>query len=68
MPISPAKAKADAKYKKKTYNRIGLIFRKDSAVNLDIIRAYAKECGESLNGFLLRAIEETIERDKNRKD
>ena len=30
----------------------------------DELKAYAAERGESLNGFVIRAIDETIERDK----
>ena len=31
----------------------------------DIIKAHAEKQGESLNGFINRAIDETMERDKN---
>lgn len=33
--------------------------------NLDTIKAHAEEHGESVNGFINRAISETMERDQN---
>lgn len=35
--------------------------------NKDIIKAHAESMGESVNGFINRAIEETMERDRARK-
>ena len=32
----------------------------------DIIKQHAENCGESVNAFLIRAAEETIERDKTK--
>ena len=64
MARSEAKAKADAKWDKKAYDKILLRLRKDSEMNGDFIRAYAESKGESVNGFFIRAARETIERDK----
>ena len=61
---SEAKKRADAKFNKKTYDQLVLKVRKDSKINGDFLRAYAAERCESLNGFLLRSVTETIERDK----
>lgn len=36
--------------------------------NKDIIKTHAAERGESVNGFILRAISETIERDNNKEN
>lgn len=63
MPKSPAKAKADAKYNKKTYEQLTFKVRRDSAMNGDVVRLHAQERGESLNGFITRAVAEAIERD-----
>lgn len=63
MPASEAKIKANTRYNKKAYDRIELKLRKDSKINGDFIRAHAEAGGESVNGFLLRAAIETIERD-----
>ena len=63
MAQSKAHIDATGRYEKKAYDKILLRIRKDSAVNGDVIRAHAESRGESVNGFLLRAITETIERD-----
>lgn len=55
---------ANARYDKKAYSRVLLRVRNDSELNLDAIRAHIAERGESLNGFIMRAIAETIDRDK----
>ena len=53
----------NARYDKKAYARVLLRIRNDSELNLDAIRAHIAERGESLNGFIMRAIAEAIERD-----
>ena len=63
MPKSAAKAEADARYNKKAYQQIAFIMRRDAAVNADMIKAHAAKMGESVNGFLTRAVMEAIERD-----
>ena len=55
------KTMANNKYKAKTYDRIELNVPKGKKADL---QAYAAEKGESLNGFVNRAIDETIERDR----
>lgn len=49
------------KYNAKAYDRINLIVKKGER---DVLRTHAEEHGESLNGFINRAIRETVERDK----
>lgn len=49
------------KYIAKAYDRINLTVYKGEK---EIIQAHAIERGESVNGFINRAIKETIERDK----
>lgn len=44
----------------KSYDRINLTVPKGKK---DVIQAHAETYGESVNGFINRAIEETIERD-----
>ena len=63
MAASEAQKAADARWHKKAYDQIGFFLRKDSEINGEFVRAYAKSRGESVNGFFLRAIKETIERD-----
>ena len=63
MAQSKAHIAANTKYNKKAYDRILLILRKDSKINGDFIRTHAEAGGESINGFLLRAVTEAVERD-----
>ena len=61
MPVSKAQQKAVTKYVKAKYDRFGLTMRKGQ---LDAIKAHAEAQGESVNGFINRAIDEAMERDK----
>ena len=52
--------KANEKYNAKAYDEIKVrVFKGEK----DTIKAHAESRGESLNGFIKRAIDETIERD-----
>ena len=59
--MAKRKAEWQNNYIAKTYDRVNLTLPKGKKADL---QAYAAEKGESLNGFVNRAIEETIERDK----
>ena len=48
------------RYNEKAYDRINLTVRKGQK---ETIQAHAEKLGESTNGFVQRAIRETIERD-----
>lgn len=61
MPASKAQQRATNKYISKAYDRINLTVPKGQK---EIIQTYAEAQGESVNGFINRAISETIERDK----
>ena len=60
MPISEARKRANAKYNAKAYDKTMIRLY---AGELDTIRNHAQQRGESLNGFIGRAIRETIQRD-----
>jgi len=60
MPISDAQKRATLKYKKNNYDRLEIFVPKGKKANL---QAHAGNKGESLNGFVNRAIDEAIERD-----
>ena len=60
MAISDSQRKAVAKYNAANYDRIEL---RDDKGRKDIIKAHAESKGESVNGFINRAIEEAMERD-----
>ena len=55
-----SQTRAKNKYNAKTYDRIALQVKKGEK---DKIKAHADSQGESLNGFINRAIDETIKRD-----
>lgn len=60
-PQGKASTRAKNKYNAENYERIALVVPKGKK---DKIKAHAANRGESLNGFVNRAIDETIERDK----
>ena len=62
---SKAQQKAVQKYVKNNYDRHVLTMPKG---NKDKIKAHAENQGESLNGFINRAISETMERDDSRSN
>ena len=63
-PSSEARKRASAKYNLKAYDRLEITVKKGHKEEL---KAYAAERGESLNGFVNRAIAETMERDQQVK-
>lgn len=60
MPVSKAQQRATNKYKKSNYDRIELVVPKGKK---EVIQVHAGAQGESVNGFIGRAIDETMERD-----
>lgn len=61
MPISKAQQKAVSRYIKANYDRLELTVPKGQK---DVIKAHAESQGESVNGFINRAVVGTMERDK----
>lgn len=61
MPVSKAQQKAVAKYEAKAYDKTLVRFPRGQ---LDKIKAHAEGREESVNGFINRAIVETMERDE----
>lgn len=62
MATSKAQQKAVNKYMASNYDRINLTVPKGQK---DVIKIHADSMGESVNGFINRAIEKQIERDKS---
>ncbi len=60
MPASKAQQKAVNKYIAKAYDRINVTVPKGDK---DRIKAHADTRGESVNGFILRAIRAQMQRD-----
>lgn len=61
MPASKAQQKAVSKYMKENYDEIKVRVEKGQKA---IIQAHAQARNESVNGFINRAIDEAMERDK----
>lgn len=59
--MGKAATKAKNKYNAENYDRISLSVDRGKK---DIIKAHAESKGESVNGFINRAINETMEREK----
>jgi hypothetical protein len=60
MAVSKAQQAAVNKYMKANYDRINLTVPKGKK---DLVQSHAEARGESVNGFINRAINETMERD-----
>ena len=60
MAVSKAQQKATNKWIEKAYDRINLTVPKGQK---EVIKAHAEAHSESVNGFINRAISETMERD-----
>ncbi len=58
--VSKAQQRAVNKYVKEKYDRVNVTMPKGQK---DTIQAHAEARGESVNGFINRAISETMERD-----
>ena len=65
MPISKKQQASVHKYVRENYDRIDLTVPKGRKADL---QTHAAERGESLNGFVNRAIDETVERDNMKGD
>lgn len=63
MPASKAQQKAVNEYMRRNYDRINLTTPKGKKAE---IQAHAETQGESVNGFINRAIDEAIERDNKK--
>jgi len=60
VPVSKAQQKAVSKYMKENYDEIKVRVDKGKK---DTIKAHAESQGESVNGFINRAIDNQMERD-----
>lgn len=56
-----ARKRANEKYNAKAYDRINIAIPKGEK---ETIKDHAEQQGESVNGFIKRAIDETMKRDK----
>lgn len=65
MPATKAQQRAVNKYMKENYDRVNVTMPKGRK---DAIKAHAEARGESVNGFINRAIDETMEREKGAQE
>ncbi|MBQ3277482.1 MAG: hypothetical protein IJH47_10635 [Oscillospiraceae bacterium] len=63
MTVSKAQQRAVNKYMKENYDEIKVRVDKGKK---EIIKTHAEARGESVNGFINRAIDESLERDKEK--
>ena len=68
MPVNKTISEINSEYAKKNYDLLIFLTRKDAQINGDVIHTHAAAAGESLNGFLKRAVEETIALDNESSD
>lgn len=64
-PISEARRRANEKYNAKAYEEIKVRVSKGRK---EIVQAHAEARGESVNGFINRAISEAMDRDKRAQE
>lgn len=60
---SEAQKRADAKYERKAYDKVLLRLRKDKEPTRDTITQAAAARGQSLNAFIIEAIQNKIEQE-----
>lgn len=63
MAEGKASTKAKNKYNAENYDSLRIVVPKGKK---DVLKAHAQSKGESLNSFVNRAIDETVERDNNK--
>lgn len=63
QPYSEARKRANQKWDSANLDRISVVIPKGEK---DKIKAHAERKGESLNGFVVRAIHETLENDNQK--
>ena len=64
MPKTDAQKRAQSKYESKAYAKILLRVRADE---IDEIRAAIEASGESVNGYIIKAIRQRMERERKER-
>ena len=62
--LGTARTRANNKWNAKAYDRVNLIFKKDATPTKSEVQAAAEAAGESLNGYIVEAVKQRMERDK----
>lgn len=63
MPSTKAGQRAVNKYIAKNYDRVNLVFKKDASPTKEEVQAAADAAGESLNGYIVGAVKQRMERE-----
>ena len=61
--MGKAQTSAQNRYIAKVYDRVNLVLKKDERTNKEAVQAAADAAGESLNGYITKAISQRMERD-----
>lgn len=64
-PVSAAQKAATKRFEDKRYDKILLRLQKDSITSKESIQTHAEKAGESLNGYITKAIEARIKAQDN---
>lgn len=65
MAISEAKKANDMKWRKKAYDRLVFMVRKNAKISADVIRRYAESKNVSVNELIRDTLEKIIRDDKD---
>ena len=60
MAVTQKKMQSNKRFNDKTYERFTIVVRQDCAFR-DIVKQAAEACGESVNGFMVKAIRDKVE-------
>lgn len=66
-PVSAAQKAATKRFEDKRYDKILLRLQKDSITSKESIQTHAEKAGESLNGYITKAIEARIKAQDNKE-
>lgn len=66
-PVSAAQKAATKRFEDKRYDKILLRLQKDSVTSKESIQTHAEKAGESLNGYITKAIEARIKAQDNKE-
>ena len=58
--VTKAQRRATDKFEKNNYDKVLLRIRKDSKTNREAITASAQAVGESLNGYIMKAVKDRM--------
>ena len=66
--MGTARTRANNKWNAKTYDRVNLVLKKDASPTKDEVQAAADAEGVSLNAYIVDAISQKMQREKQKND